>query len=76
MNVVTWGDKADDVLRILFADGRKPTDKQISAAYPFGERAMWPYKVWLARVKWWKAGCPPRIRKVGMKPLPGQEAML
>ena len=26
--------------------------KIISAAYPFGERAMWPYKVWLAEVKY------------------------
>ena len=24
--------------------------KLISAAYPFGERKMWPYKVWLEEV--------------------------
>ena len=24
-------------------------------AYPFGERAYWPYKAWLKQVKAWKA---------------------
>jgi len=26
-------------------------EKEIRAAYPFGERKMWPYKVWLSQVK-------------------------
>ncbi len=29
----------------------KDLRKKISDAYPFGERAMWPYKVWLSEVK-------------------------
>jgi hypothetical protein len=31
-----------------------PTSQQIRDAYPYGERAMWPYKVWLKRVKAWR----------------------
>ena len=54
---MTWRDYADEVLRPLFA-GREPTAQEIKDAYPFGERAMWPYKVWLQEVKWFKKGCP------------------
>ncbi len=30
--------------------------KLISAAYPFGERKYWPYKVWLDEVKKYSGG--------------------
>ena len=29
----------------------KELDKHISAAYPFGQRAMHPYKIWLSEIK-------------------------
>lgn len=50
----SWADRADRVLAPLFARG-VPTREQLRVAYPFGERAMWPYKAWLARVKAWRA---------------------
>lgn len=31
--------------------GDEEMKRHISKAYPFGERAMWPYKVWLAEVR-------------------------
>lgn len=40
--------------------------KLISAAYPFGERAMWPYKLWLEEVR--KA-----LRLGGKRPDPEQK---
>ncbi len=72
----TWRRHADKILSRLFADGRTPTDREIRDAYPFGERAMWPYKVWLEEVRWFKAGCPDRpIRRPAAVALPGQEAL-
>lgn len=51
----TWRAAADRVLATLFVLGQPaPTKEQIRDAYPFGERAYWPYKVWLARVKAWR----------------------
>ena len=34
-------------------------EKKIRAAYPFGERKYWPYKVWLSEVRYQMA----RIRR-------------
>ncbi len=42
-NVIT---KALEEGRALGLDG-KALEKHVSAAYPFGERAMLPYKIWL-----------------------------
>lgn len=57
---LTWGEKADEVLSRIFDNGNfTPSPQEIFDAYPFGMRKYWPYKVWLGRVKWWKAGCPP-----------------
>ena len=74
----TWRDAADVVLRHLFLD-RLPTNQEIFAAYPFGMRHYWPYKVWLAQVRWWKAGCPVKSHAGPIRrthPLPGQEVLL
>lgn len=38
------------VRRVGLAD-RKALRKALYDAYPFGERAYWPYKAWLAEVK-------------------------
>ena len=52
----SWSDHADRVLATLFRLNQPaPTDEQLRDAYPFGERSHFPYKVWLARVKAWKA---------------------
>ena len=71
-----WRDYSDRVLALLFADGRKPTEKEISEAYPFGERSHYPYKVWLDQVAWWQAGCPDKQRRRTVEPLAGQEPLL
>ena len=41
---------ADVVRRVGLAD-RSALRKALRDAYPFGERAHWPYKAWLAEVK-------------------------
>lgn len=71
-----WSDASNRVLAPMFADGKQPTQKEITEAYPFGPREYWPYKVWLGQVKWWKACCPPR-RLPGWKYVPpkGQQAL-
>jgi len=53
-----WTRVSDKVLHDVFA--ALPADatehdvrKAMAAAYPFGERAMWPYKAWLAACKRW-----------------------
>jgi hypothetical protein len=49
---MTWGEQAfkaiHDALSAL-PDTATPLEKKraIDAAYPFGERAFWPYKAWL-----------------------------
>ena len=51
-----WSGYADEVLAELFVPGQPaPTRAQLRDAYPFTERAYWPYKAWLARVKAWRA---------------------
>ena len=48
---ISWGDQAWSAIRRL--DERLPKDislkdrkAALKAAYPFGERAHWPYKAW------------------------------
>jgi hypothetical protein len=51
----SWGARADAVLAELFLRGREaPTREAVRDAYPFGERAYWPYRVWCQRVKAWQ----------------------
>ncbi len=51
----TWRDRADITLSTLFIVGHSaPTQQEVFDAYPFGERAYTPYKVWLEQVKRWK----------------------
>lgn len=52
--VSPWRIHADMVLARLFATG-EVTRRMLIDAYPFGERKQWPYKVWLRRVRDWKA---------------------
>ena len=54
---MNWTDAATatmtETLMRCRSDGATPeaTAKAIDAAYPFGERARWPYKAWLAARK-------------------------
>jgi hypothetical protein len=49
----TWRDAARSAIAKATTEGRKmglegkALEKHVRAAYPFGERAMYPYKVWL-----------------------------
>lgn len=51
--MATWGERARTVIVRVIDEGRAAglTDEQIrrnvDAAYPFGERAYWPYQAWL-----------------------------
>lgn len=59
MSGASWADSADRVLREVFsALPRDASDDAVRAAvrdaYPFGQRAYWPYKAWLRRVKAWR----------------------
>lgn len=48
-----WRTKSRSVITAALKDGRdkglegKALEKHVSEAYPFGERAMHPYKIWL-----------------------------
>lgn len=50
----TWRSTAVRVVREVLARtaGQSPAEirKALAAAYPFGERRYWPYKVWLSEV--------------------------
>ena len=50
----------------------KELRRRISAAYPFGERAMHPYKIWCSAVRNWigKRNQPPE-KPIGELPLFG-----
>ena len=78
----TWRERADAVLTALYAaaeaDGRTPSLAEIREAYPFGQRAMWPYKVWIEEVRWFRRGRPKRRGDRLRKPtaLAGQEPLL
>lgn len=57
---MSWSDAADRVLADVYA--RLPKDASVDeeqeavfAAYPFGPRKYTPYKIWLHRVKCWRA---------------------
>lgn len=67
---MTWRTQAHAVLLALrpTLEGLDPQEarKRISEAYPFGERAMHPYKVWLSEVR----AVFPELYPVKQKPLP------
>lgn len=51
----TWRDKCKPIIVRVILDNpgleEKELRKLISKEYPFGERAMHPYKIWLSEVK-------------------------
>lgn len=53
--MASWRDEARpvvaDVVRRVGLTDRKALRVALRDAYPFGERAYWPYKAWLAEVR-------------------------
>lgn len=51
----TWRDLARPIIQGVISDTKGLSEKEIKAAirdaYPFGERAYHPYKIWLDEVK-------------------------
>jgi len=41
----------EKVIAEIGTDDRKKLRKVLKDAYPYGERKMWPYKVWLSEIK-------------------------
>lgn len=52
---MTWRDRASPIIREVLRQTRGKSEKEIRkalvAAYPFGERKYWPYKVWLDEIR-------------------------
>jgi hypothetical protein len=52
---MTWRDTAAPIIADVIArhgtEDMKALKKHLSAAYPFGERKYWPYKVWMDEIK-------------------------
>lgn len=53
---ITRAMRANALLVRLFVVGQPaPTRAQVRAAYPWGARKNWPYKVWCRQVRAWRA---------------------
>jgi len=52
---MTWREHARPIIAKVLADNKGKTDKEIRVAlrnaYPYGERAMHPYKIWCDEIK-------------------------
>jgi hypothetical protein len=50
-----WRQISKPIIGKVLRKNRQKTDKEIrkalSNAYPFGEKARWPYKIWLDEIK-------------------------
>jgi len=50
-----WRDHSREVIAVVTKEqgieNPDALEKAIRAAYPFGERAHWPYKIWLSEVR-------------------------
>ncbi len=59
---MTWRDRCAPIIQQVLCQTKGQTEREIRKAlreaYPFGERVMWPYKVWLDEIK----------RQRGLKP--------
>lgn len=65
---MTWRQKAAPIIaetiRNVGRDDMKKLKRALRDAYPFGERAYYPYKAWLSEVKRQLYGVPPKKAKV------------
>jgi hypothetical protein len=52
---MTWRENARPIIAKVLADNKDETDKVIrkalQEAYPYGQRAMHPYKIWCDEIK-------------------------
>lgn len=52
---MSWRDVAKPIIRRVLTETKGQSESQIKAAlraaYPFGERAMYPYKAWLDEIQ-------------------------
>lgn len=52
---MTWREHARPIIAKVLADNKDKTDREIKVAlrnaYPYGERAMHPYKIWCDEIK-------------------------
>jgi hypothetical protein len=59
-----WRDRARPIVAQVVRDSGvkdpKALRKALYDAYPFGERARWPYKAWLAEIKEQIGGMRPK----------------
>lgn len=78
---MTWRDRARPIIQKVLADNYnlppKMLRKKLREAYPFHERAMHPYKIWLDEIRRQLGLKPERTKQKGsMRPqpksLPGQ----
>jgi len=77
----SWYDSAVDHIRKL--DATLPADlpveerkKAVSAAYPYGERRYWPYKMWLKAQREYMGRFVKSIDQVPVKHLSPLERMM
>jgi hypothetical protein len=58
--VRTWRDTARPIIAQVLAATAGASNaeirKALRAAYPFGERKYWPYKVWCSEIQWQRFG--------------------
>lgn len=52
---MTWRDHCAPIISRVLEETKGKEEKEIKKAlkeaYPYGERRMWPYKVWLSEIK-------------------------
>ena len=52
---MTWREYAAPIIARVIAEHAGDSEQEIRAAlreaYPYGQRAMWPYKVWCAEIR-------------------------
>jgi hypothetical protein len=90
MSEATWADAANRTLALTFRwlppdASREQVNAAVYEAYPFGDRAYHPYKVWLHCARRWKANqyphlfAPPKAmatRRVQYRDVPTVQATL
>ena len=79
MPVPTWRERCCDIIHDVLQRTKGMPEKDIRKAlhdaYPFGERKYYPYKAWLAEIKWQRGGNMREGLKA-TKPAEGQTSFL
>lgn len=80
---MSWRDRAKPIIRRVLTATQGQSEVEIKRAlfhaYPFGERAMYPYKIWLDEIKTQRGFKYKKISPIDTKkpvePIPGQRTM-